>query len=347
MKTRNKKLIMVGVVGMAAGLIAACSSGGDTDGGHAGDLAESYGDGSFVADDDTVGRIEVEVVQPELQVALMSGFFARVYDANGVPVPHIKVSCDSEAGVAIIEPTTGTEITDSGGAISGKIGCRSPGSYQFGCRLPVGGNRRKFVDIKCSGPVPNGFTGFPGAAGGGLGTGGAADSEDGGLGGTNPDGVRITTIAVSDQGDNSATTSIDTLLSDCDSDPATFTGEPFFDSTVSLTVVNNSNSSIRFTGLRYSVPNASGPGSSTFTSNRISLNGTASPNGGVSTFSSIVIFDANTLGKRFFGASANIPTSLGFRNVTFALDGTNDQGDQVTITGSIALSFDTYNNCGG
>lgn len=345
MNTMNRKLFVFGFIWVVTASIIACSSGGDTDGGHANDLAESYSDGSFVADDSTVGRIEVEVLEPELQVALISGFHARAFDAAGSPVPNIKISCDSEQGVAIIEPTTGTEITDDGGQISGKIGCELPGSYQFGCRLPAGANRRKFVTIKCSGPIPNGFNGFDGAAGGGLGTGGAAGNEDGGLGGTNPEGVRITEISISDSGDTSSTTSIDTTLSDCDTDATTFTPEPFFDTTVTLKVLNNSNSNIRFTSMKYSVPNASGSGSATFTSSSISLIGEAAPNGGEATFSSILIFDANGLGKRFNGASANMPSSLGFRNVTFSITGTNDLGDTVTITGSKALSFDGFNNC--
>lgn len=343
--TMNKRIAAtVTMLGLSA-LVMSCSSG-DTDGGKSGDLADSYGNGTFVADDETVGRIEVEVLEPELQVALTSGFFVRVFDASGQPVPGMRIACDSEQGIAIVEPTTGIEITDSGGAISGRIGCEVPGSYQFGCRLPVGGNRRKFVDIKCSGPIPNGFTGFPGAAGGGLGTGGSGGAQDGGVGGVNPEGVRITNISISDNGGSGATTSIDTVLSDCDTEPTTFTGEPFFDTQATFKVVNNSNLNIRFTSLRYTVPNASGSGSSSFTSSPISLIGEAAPNGGESTFSSIVIFDAVSLGKRFNGASANIPASLGFRNVTFALTGTTDLGDEVTITGSQALSFDGYNNCG-
>jgi hypothetical protein len=349
MKMIMKKRIGLSLTVLAgSALIISCSSG-DTDGGAADDKAESYYDDTFVAEDGTVGRIEVEVLEPELQVALTSGFFVSVFDASGAPVPNLKISCDSEQGIAIVEPTTGIEITDSGGKISGRIGCEVPGSYQFGCRLPVGGNRRKFVDVICRGPIPNGFTGFPGAAGGGLGTGGSGGAQDGGVGGVNPDGVRITNIAISDTGATNATstTSIDTTLSDCDADPTTFTAEPFFDTVATFKVVNNSNLNIRFNSLRYTVPNASGTGSSSFTSSSIGLIGEAAPNGGESTFSNILIFDASGLGKRFQGASANIPTSLGFRNITFALTGTTDLGDEVTITGTQALSFDGYNNCAG
>ena len=342
----KKSIATITIIGFSALVVACVGGGGDTDGGKSGDLADAYNGDTFVADDDTVGRIEVDVLEPDLQVALTSGFFVRVFDAAGAPVPNIKVSCDSEQGVAIVEPTTGTEITDAGGEISGKIGCEVPGSYQFGCRLPVGGNRRKFVKIVCNGPIPNGFTGFPGAAGGGLGTGGSGTAQDGGVGGVNPDGVRITSIAISDTGVSSAsTTSIDTTFSDCDTDAATFTAEPFFDTSATFKVVNNSNLNIRFKSLRYTVPNASGSGSSSFTSSSIGLIGEAAPNGGETTFSGIIIFDAVSLGKRFNGASANIPSSLGFRNITFALTGTTDLGDEVTITGTQALSFDGFNNC--
>jgi hypothetical protein len=330
---------------MALLVVACTGGGGDTDGGSANDLANDYGDGAFVDDENSAGKIEVEVVEPELQVALTSGFFARVYDAAGAPVPNIRIACDSEEGVAILEPTSGFETTDSGGAISGRIGCEVPGSYLFGCRLPVGGNKRKFVTVKCQGPIPNGFTGFPGAGGGGLG-GGTASGNDGGVGGVDPSGVRITDISVSDRGTGEGTSSIDTVISDCDTDPTTFTAEPFFDTSATFKVVNNSNRTIRFTELRYRVPNASGSGTSSFTSSPVRFIGEALPNGAEATFSQIIIFNAEGLGKSFNGAGANIPSNLGFRNVTFELTGETDIGESVTITGSEALSFDNYNNCG-
>lgn len=317
----------------------ACS-GGNTDGGEAVDNAANFGDDHFVADDDSVGRIEVDVVETEIQVSRTSGFFARVRDASGAPVENIKVSCDSEDGVAILEPTTGTEITDSQGNISGVIGCAAPGSLIFGCRVPVGANKRKFVTIKCRGPIPQGFSGFPGASGGGLGTGGVADSDDAGVGGVNPDGVRVTSIQAADLGGDARSTSIDTRQSICDDD----TAEPFFDSTLFIKVENNSNSTIRFTKMNYTVDNAFGNGSANFNSTDLSLVGEVAASGGSSEFS-VLGFDAGSGGKTFAGSSTPIPAGLGFRNLTVRLYGTTDLGDAVTVTGRTALSFDNFDNC--
>ena len=321
---------------------------GSTDGGSAG--TEDFSGSQFVATDDQTGSISVEVNSDLMQVSETSGFNVQVRDAAGAPVVNIPISCDSEEGVAILEPTTGRESTDSDGHISGVIGCEAPGSYLFGCRLPLGANKRKFVTIRCSGPVPAGFSGFPGSSGGSLG-GGTPNNGDGGPGGTGTGGlsaatVELLTVVSSD----AASTGLDTTAGLCgQDDPATATDErtpePFTDDLVRITINNNSNQTVRFGSYTYSVDNANASGGQ-FNSGPISIDldkgGIASGDSGSFT---VLFVDANNGGKRFQGATGNI-SFAGFRNVTFRIVGQNDLGEEVTVTARIAISFDNFNNCG-
>ena len=350
--SRDKRYITLVII--AALIFGFCGCSGDTDGGKAGD--EDFGDTTFVPNDDNSGSIEVEVLEPVIPVSEISGFFVRVRDANGAPVPQIRVSCDSELGVAIIEPTTGSEITDSGGAMSGKIGCSLPGSFQFVCRLPIGANKRKFVDIKCTGDVPNGFDGFPGSAGGGLGSGGVQVPDEGGSpGGENSGDVRITAVSVLDNpGSNAEGSQIDIAQDVCTPDdlstPANeLVVEPFTDTFIKIKVVNNSSSTIRFTRVTYSVPNFDNTGR-TFESSNISLIGetTVEAEGGEVDIQSLIFSVTGTGGDKFFvnASSGNRPIgSIGFRNVSFTLSGTNSSGETVQATGTVVLSFTNYGRC--
>ena len=333
---------------LVAGPMFVLGCNGSTDGGSAG--TEDFSGSQFVASDDQTGSISLDVNSELMQVSETSGFSVHVRDAAGAPVVNIPISCDSEEGIAIIEPTTGRESTDSDGHISGVVGCEAPGSYLFGCRLPLGANKRKFVTIRCSGPVPTGFSGFPGSSGGSLG-GGTPNNDDGGPGGTGTNGlsvatVELLTIASSD----SASTGLDTTAGLCgEDDPATAaderTPEPFTDDLIRFTVNNNSNQSVRFSSYTYSVDNVTSSGGQ-FNSGEIAIDlakgGIASGDSGTFT---VLFVDANNGGKRFKGASSNVGFA-GFRNVTFRLIGQNDVGDDVSITARLAISFDNFNNCG-
>lgn len=350
MRNITIKILTIGLC--AAGLsMTGC---GSTDGGSAGD--ENFEGTQFVPNEENSGRISVEVNEDQLGVSEITGFHVYVKDSAGQGVPRKTISCDSEEGVAIIEPTTGAETTDDFGQISGKIGCAAPGSFLFGCRLPVGGNIRQLVTIRCSGPIPTGFDGFAGAAGGGLsnGTGGVDTNDDGGLGGTDTSGIRITAIEANDTGADSADSKvqIDTVQDICSTDdPSTPEVEPtvyetFGDTFVNITVTNNTNAVVRFTSLKYNVPGVG-------TSSTISFIGEAEVGtGGTGTLSAI-IFSANGPGSddKFVikgGGGSNIPLkgSTGVKNVTFSLNGTATDGTPVTVKGTTALSFIDYNRCG-
>ena len=315
-------MVMKRTLGAAAVLafsvgVVGCS--GSTDGGSAADPSGSP------YSSDSAGSIDLSLPSgDEAAVADVLGFRVAVRDQNGAPVPNVRISCDTEAGLALIEPTTGIEQTDGMGEISGKVGCTAPGSYLIGCRLPVGANKRVFETIRCSGPVPTGFNGFAGAGGGTLGGGASPDNGSG--------TVRIVSAVFTDTGTNATTSQIDVeQLADC---PNTTPVDPekFFDTMIKLTVVNDSNETVRFNSYRYTVQNGSGAGSD-FNSGSIgfigNVEGTSAEGSTTLTLDSLFA-SASGGSKYFFGSSTPISASLGIQNIDIELTGTTSSGATVT-----------------
>lgn len=341
MKTRNGLLMSaLALAGFGLGL-AGCT--GSTDGGSQGE--KDFSETQFIADD-TVGSIELIPNETNLEIGEETGFFVVARDARGNGVPFINIACDSEAGVAILEPTTGVEATGADGRMSGRIGCELPGSHLFGCRLPIGANKRQFVTIICEGEVPPGFEGFPGAGGGGLGGGVQVDPDN-----DNIEEVRITAIAADDEGgttlggEGGGTTSIDVRQSLClEGGTGTPEAEPFFDTLITVKVLNNTDVPVSFRTLTYSVDNADGQGTQFNSKPLAVLTDTIAANGGEATYTTLVFNASN--GRKFFADSTfPIPDNLGFRNITFRLFGENALGEQITLTARTTLSFGTFDRC--
>lgn len=341
---RRVKLLTIGFTALisCAALITGCGSGG-TDG----DTDDSFS-GTFVATDSTVGTITVTPNETRFPVSETTGFRVQVNDANGRGVPNIQIACDTEQGLALIEPTSGFELTDAGGQMSGRVGCEAPGSYTMVCRLPIGTNLRRFVTFVCEGDIPAGFTGFGGGGGGGLG-GGAVNPGDGATGGTGLDGVRITLVEFIDDGGATTTSSIDTRQDTCNEGDSDETCEEFFDTSVQFTVVNNSNQVVDAVSYTYTVSDSNGSGSS-YTSPSLALNGQeVLPSGGTATFTALfaevisgVDADSCPLGKRFTDNSTAIPSDLGFTNITFRITVRNENGDSDVISVRGSASFDNF-----
>ena len=169
-KTRRALLLLGTVLGCIS-LLSAVSGcgGGDTDGGPAVDANDRAG-AQFVSD--TVGgSLRIRVVGP-LTVTGEVGFTVTALDPSGAPLQFIRIFCESERGIAIIEPSAGGvafEHTDETGVMSGRLGGLVPGSFLLECRGPVGFGLVDRLNITIRGSVPDGFIGFPGAAGGNLG----------------------------------------------------------------------------------------------------------------------------------------------------------------------------------
>jgi len=119
-------------------------------------------------------KIEFEGSGNELGVTQQREFKVIATDPQGNPLSYIRVFCESERGIAILEPSSGGvafESTSLNGIMSGVIGGLAPGSYLMECRGPQGFNLIARASLKITGEVPEGFAGFPGAAGGNLGGG--------------------------------------------------------------------------------------------------------------------------------------------------------------------------------
>jgi hypothetical protein len=329
-----------------AGALAGCLGGqGNTDGGSGAE--HGFQDNVFVSDDSTTGTVSLSVSSTSLEVGNTSMFTVRAVNAQQQPVSNISVACDSEKGVAILDPQRGYALTDSNGVMSGMIGCEAPGSFQFLCRLAVGANRRKFVSVNCTGDVPSGFQGFPGAAGGGLG-GGSQTNDDG--------DVRITTASFIDDGSASsgspaAGASIDiSQRADCDGDSTTVDFEPFFDTYARLTVENNLPEQVRFESLQYSVSDVDGQGTE-FTSKRLGLTQEADStlaDSGASTTIIMPIFKAYNGGKFVgdpLGTGVQI-TNRALTTVSFTLIGKTASGESVSVKARATASFGDFNRCG-
>jgi len=328
-----------------AGVCAGCLGGqGSTDGGGAADDGST--EGSFVSDETTTGSVFLDVANPTIEVGNTSTFTVRAVNARQQPVANINVACDSEQGVAILDPQRGYALTNSAGVMSGVIGCEAPGSFQFLCRLAVGANRRRFVSVQCTGEAPAGFDGFPGAAGGGLGGGSQTDNDG---------AVRITAAGFIDDGSAGSTSatagsSIDiSQISDCDGDATTFDVEPFYDTYVKLMVQNDRAEQVRFETLQYSVTDVDGRGTE-FSSKKLGLTQEAdsvtADSGGSATII-MPVFKAYA-GSKYVGD----PLGTGIRitnrallTVSFTLTGKTALGESVTVKARSTASFGDFLAC--
>lgn len=335
-KFGGRLMVVASVIG--AGMVGC--GGGNTDGG-----VQSFDGQIFSSDDSTTGRIEVRLVSESIPVGRTTGFQAYAFDSRGIPIRDLKLTCDSEGGVKILEPVSSdtppraVQMTNSMGAISGVIGCEDPGSYKFGCRMPVGGNRRAFVDVRCTGDKPNGFTGFANAAGGTLG-GGATDPIDFGEG-----DVRITRIvikALRATGREDAD-QIDVVGGSCiKCSDLSETSEPFSDDSAVITVKSSTNSRVTLTGVQYEVAGVGKSEELPVTAELPAASSGAESEASVS----VLVFRANVPSKEFIiGSGRDIPEETGFKNVTFTVIGTTAVGERVTASAATTLSFQNYDVC--
>ena len=313
-------------------LAAACGGRGDTDGGQGNDNA---GLGPvFVSDGGSGGTLTI-TAPFTITTGSRVGFSVTAVDPTGAPLPFIRLFCESEHGIAIIEPSSGGvgfESTNADGFMSGVLGGLAPGSYILECRGPEGFNLIDRVSIVILGEVPEGFDGFPGAAGGNLGGGVIVENPT--------EDVTISAIQFTGVGYGlTANAFIDiSRITDCDGDPATVDPEPFGPDSFSLTIVNNRDSRFVVNSVRFSI--ADGTGSFSLTESQgliIPPNSTAAV---VGTF-----IDSVFGGKSLAGST--IPIIRGDFNVTFTVTGqTGVGGSSISFTDSIAITIDDFDRCG-
>jgi hypothetical protein len=217
------------------------------------------------------------------------------------------------------------------------------------CRVSVGANRRKFIGVTCEGDVPSGFTGFPGAGGGGLGGGVTQDGDSG--------DATIVAMGFEDGGSTSVTpgspssnASIDIFQeSDCDGVESTIDPEKFYDTYLNLEVENNFTEDIRFSSMTYSVRNVDGQGT-VFQSKPIGLtsnSGSSVGGNGGTTGLLVPLFKASQGGK-YVGDPSGVGiriSQVGFRTVTVTLNGQTASGRRVELTARSTASFGNYDRC--
>ena len=175
MITRAKTVQIIAVLTGLGLLVASCGGGGDTDGGAS---TGDQGNGPTLVSNGGFGsKMTIELENDdgiEIPTAGQAKFLVKATDPNGQPLSFIRIFCESEKGLAILEPSSGGvafENTNSRGAFSGVLGGVAPGSFMLECRAPQGFNLVARKHFKVTGAVPEGFDGFPGAAGGNLGGG--------------------------------------------------------------------------------------------------------------------------------------------------------------------------------
>ena len=293
----------------------------------------------YVAGNDENGSIDLVVDSTTMQVGNTGGFLVTVVGRNNEPISDMRVACDSEKGIAIVEPATGYEMTNASGRVSGVIGCEYAGSFRFGCRLPVGVNKRKFVSIRCEGL---GSASWPNAAGGGLG---------GGSQGTDVDGdLRVSGVKFYDGGHENPT-SIDLVGEQCgdivcdddecvckDEEDSNCTTEVFTPAQVKFRLVNESSLGVNLTSMSYVFGGVS--------SSNISINFRI---GGNTTYESDWVPFLESLGgqKRIYGQSDPLEVDewAGMHNVSFTLVGIDSAGEQVEIQVSSVVNLSHVLNC--
>lgn len=325
-------ILLASVLGLST---AGCNSG-DTDGGPGNDDA---GTGNqFVSDGGAGASIAIEA-PTEIAVGEEAEFFVSLTDASGVGIPDTRIFCESEKGIAIIEPSSGGvafESTSKNGRMSGVLGGLLPGSYMLECRGPQGFNLVDRVHMKITGEVPIGFAGWPGAAGGNLG-GGVIIVQD-------PDeSVLLASIGVTESGSSTPGFNVDTRRNlDCDGVATTNDPEPFFANDYVVTVDNQSLEPLTIQSVSLSVDDGRGV---EIVDQGVNVQIASGSTGTISGPFTEFITATATASKSFAGTSFGVQE--GTYNVQVTVQGETLSGQSVSSTGTVAIRFFGLDNCGG
>lgn len=335
----------------AFGMITACVGGsGDTD---AGKAKNDLGEGSqFVADGGAGASIRIRAPR-DLSVGETGGFRVYLEDPNGDPLAFVRVNCESEKGIAILEPSSGGvafEHTSENGDLSGRLGGLVPGSYIIECRAPEGFGLVARATVIVRGPVPEGFLGFPGAAGGNLGGGLlidlTPDVTESDLGQDNG-AVRVEAINFSDGPNaNGPNGPIDIVQSTCTNnttDPSDDYPEPFYFNEYILSISNKTTQNIFVDSVDMTIRDAGPTSIATqffFTDHSKQVEIAAGASGNVSG-----LFTEFQLGAAKLYVGTTDAVAAGTYRVDFVVTGVTDDETVFTLAASATLTFDAVNRC--
>lgn len=324
-------LALIAVSALSFGTLVGCKGSGNTDGGAADDNA---GVGTaFVSDGGAGATIRIDVLG-SLTTGGMVDFIVTLLDPNGNPLPFIRIFCESESGIAILEPSSGGvafESTASNGIMSGVLGGVTPGSYILECRAEQGFNLITRTNINVEGDVPTGFTGFPGAAGGNLGGGLLVEQPEEGL-------LTISSISITDVGDTDGLRFDLTRDPDCDDDGngpmGTIDPEPFVFNNFVVSVSNGLKHPISIGAVTFTVEGVT-------STQEFGLDVSAGATGTVTG----LYTDEGGGAKEYAGTG--VDATQGTRNVVFTVEVFNLlTGERTLLTDSQVISADFINNCG-
>jgi len=336
--SRNKTLALAFTAAASAAMLAGigCDSG-DTDGGVA-----SGGAGlgnQYVSDGGSGASLKILTDYTEIATGDIKGYFVEALDPRGAPLQYMRIYCDTEQGLAIIEPSDNGlafESTQEDGRFSGKLGCVTPGSFMMECRGPEPTGLVTRKGFKCVGDVPDGFSGFPGAAGGNLGGGVIVDQSD--------NGGQILQVQFSDAGGTTQFGPIDTAqIADCDATTPELEVEPFSNTTYTVTIQNNSQLDMTVTDVTLDVQDGQ---ANSDVSQAVNI---VIPAGASTTVSGTLINVTATGGQSYAkNGTTGSPVIEGTYTVDISADGQLANGDSVSLDANTTLAFsDLVNNCGG
>jgi hypothetical protein len=205
------------------------------------------------------------------------------------------------------------------------------------CRAPEGFGLVARTQVVISGPVPDDFAGFPGAAGGNLGGGNLIDV-------TPPvsDGVRIVKVEFSDGTDISTSGPIDISQVVCDAGtPADTTddfAEPFYFNDYLVTVANDTGETVFVESVTFTINDAGTPGATSTQSKVTEIEPAAEE------VIDGLLIDFSTGGPKTFAGTSDT-VELGTFRVDIVVAGVTDNGDSFSVSDSVTLTFDHVNRC--
>lgn len=318
-----------------AALLVGCSGSGtgDGEGNDTSEIGQQY-----ISDGAAGSTIQILIgegageADPAISVAETKGFRVILKDPNGLPLDNVQVFCESEHGIAILEPSKGGvafEHTNDNGIMSGVIGGLTAGSYMFQCEGPQGYNLETQVHIRVSGEAPQGFTGWEGAAGGNLGGGRIVESTTG--------EVSLDQVQIITNNSTSASTvaHIDNVQGTCGT--TTITAEPFFYDDYTLTITNSSGEAVQLETVSFTVSNG--------VTSTTQLNGLVIEAGATDTISG-PLTDGSASPKAWAGTGSSLSGLDTTLSITFTVTGEGaTSGESFSESQSIAVTGGNVDNC--
>ena len=264
------------------------------------------------------------------------GFRVLATDPKGAALSHIRIFCETEKGIAIIEPSSGGvafESTNDRGGMSGVIGGVSPGSFLMECRAPEGFNLVVRKSFRVVGDIPAGFVGFPGAAGGNLGGGVINDPTS--------QNVTITQVTFTGTGvDESRVGDIDIVQdADCDGDITTVDPEPFSADNFNAEFVNGLTEKIFVQSVEIKIYS----GSTLVDTSVEELGGLIVSASSSTTLTGVFTEVILAAGKSLAGSRAAL--IQGTYNINFTFTYETEFGETGTVSQNAAIRIGNFNNC--